>query len=338
MPSPFADVLVALASAFERAGVRWYLFGAQAAILHGAARLTADVDVTAYRSCARAEVLDVEGVRVPVARAEDIVVMKLLAGRPKDVDNVVAILAAHPDDLDLELVRGTVRMLEEALGQSDLSPVLDHELERRGRAASAKAKTRGERAAPPRLALPWLVVISPGRPETVIQRYGCVPLRPGLYEAVAGLRMRVVVLAELPRTRDTLILRMLGAGRLFEEALADLVALPVDAWEASIVGPLVIHFRLASRGKPGMEEDDVSANVRAWVENFKRTLHEEGRDEGRTEEAARCLLAVLRGRSIAVPDAARERILAERDSARLERWIEKAVVAASLAEVLDEPS
>ncbi len=177
-------------------------------------------------------------------------------------------------------------------------------------------------------------MISPGPPETVIQLYGCVPLRPGLYEAVAGLRMRIVVLAELPRTRDTLLLRMLGAGRLFEEALDDLAALPFDAWEASVVGPLVNHFRLASRGKPGMKEDDVSAQVRAWVENFKRTLHE----EGRTEEAARCLLAVLRGRSIAVPDAARERIVAERDLARLERWIEKAVVAASLAEVLDEPS
>src|SRR6185437_9791873 len=64
---------------------------------------------------ARAKVLDLEGVRVPVARAEDVVVMKLLAGRPKDVDDVVAILTAHPDDLDLGLVRGTIRMLEEAL-------------------------------------------------------------------------------------------------------------------------------------------------------------------------------------------------------------------------------
>ncbi len=172
----------------------------------------------------------------------------------------------------------------------------------------------------------------------MIQLYGCMPLRPGLYEAVAGLRMRIVVLAELPRTRDTLLLRMLGAGRLFEDALADLVALPVDAWEASIVGPLVLHFRLASRSKPGIEEDDVSAHVRAWVENFKRTLRDEGRNEGRAEEAARALLTVLRGRGIAVPDAARESIVAEKDLARLERWIEKAVVAPSLAEVLDEPS
>ena len=60
--------------------------------------------------------------------------------------------------------------------------------------------------------------------------------------------------------------------------------------------------------------------------------------QGRAEEAARNLLTVLRGRGIIVPDAARERILAENEPARLERWIEKAVVATSLAEVLEEPS
>jgi hypothetical protein len=63
-----------------------------------------------------------------------------------------------------------------------------------------------------------------------------------------------------------------------------------------------------------------------------------GRTEGRTDEAARALLTVLRVRGIAVPDAVRERILAQKDPDRLERWLEKAAVAASVAAVLDEPS
>lgn len=63
-----------------------------------------------------------------------------------------------------------------------------------------------------------------------------------------------------------------------------------------------------------------------------------GRDEGRAEGEARALLAALRVRGIPVPEAARERILAEKDPERLERWVERAVVAASLAEVLDDPS
>jgi hypothetical protein len=64
----------------------------------------------------------------------------------------------------------------------------------------------------------------------------------------------------------------------------------------------------------------------------------EGRAEGRTEEAARALLTVLRARGIAVPDAVRERILAQKDPERLERWLEKAAVASSVTAVIDEPN
>jgi hypothetical protein len=64
----------------------------------------------------------------------------------------------------------------------------------------------------------------------------------------------------------------------------------------------------------------------------------EGLAEGRVEEAARAVLAVLRARGIAVPDSIRERILAQKDPERLERWLEKAAVASSVATVLDEPN
>src|SRR5262249_40927282 len=64
----------------------------------------------------------------------------------------------------------------------------------------------------------------------------------------------------------------------------------------------------------------------------------EGRAEGRAEEAARNLLTVLRVRGIAVPDAFRERILAQKDPERLERWLEKAALASSVTAILDEPN
>jgi hypothetical protein len=64
--------------------------------------------------------------------------------------------------------------------------------------------------------------------------------------------------------------------------------------------------------------------------------HAEGRTEGRTEATALNLLTVLRVRGIAVPNDVRERILAQKDPERLERWLEKAAVASSVAAVLDE--
>jgi hypothetical protein len=44
--SPVTELLADLDRCLRGLGLRWYLFGAQAAILHGAARLTADVDAT----------------------------------------------------------------------------------------------------------------------------------------------------------------------------------------------------------------------------------------------------------------------------------------------------
>ena len=60
--------------------------------------------------------------------------------------------------------------------------------------------------------------------------------------------------------------------------------------------------------------------------------------QGEAKARARDVLTVLRVRGITVPDVARERILAENDPECLERWLEKATVVASVAEVIDDPS
>jgi hypothetical protein len=73
-----------------------------------------------------------------------------------------------------------------------------------------------------------------------------------------------------------------------------------------------------------------------YQSDFAKKYVAQGRAEGRAEEAARAVLMVLRARGVAVPDAHRERILAQQDPERLERWLEKAAVASSVAEVLDE--
>ena len=96
---------------------------------------------------------------------------------------------------------------------------------------------------------------------------------------------------------------------------------------------------LARIRREGMTpEENAKLKEEASWEAAKREERHWGRAEGRAEEAARNLLTVLGVRGIAVPDAARERILAQKDAERLERWLAKAVVAASVGEVMDEPS
>lgn len=192
MSSPIGEVLAALGTCFDSLGVRWYLFGAQAAIFHGVARLTADVDVTVLpelHSTAklasvmeangfrlrvtatddfvartrvlpfvhsatrlpvdvvlagpgieeqfldRAEFQVLEGVRVPIATVEDLVTMKILAGRPKDLDDAKGMLRARSEEIDLDHVRRMLHLLEEALSQSDLIPQLEQLIRREKRSA-----------------------------------------------------------------------------------------------------------------------------------------------------------------------------------------------------------
>jgi hypothetical protein len=79
-----------------------------------------------------------------------------------------------------------------------------------------------------------------------------------------------------------------------------------------------------------------------YQSDFAKKYYGEGLDQGlargRMQGEAHALLTVLRARGIAVPEAARQRILAETDQARLERWLERAGTSATVADVLDEPS
>ncbi len=181
MPSADVEVYASLLRALGHLQVRWYIFGAQAAILHGAARFTEDIDITVDLGTRTTRVLtdalqsegfqarvtddefiertrvlpilhaatgipvdvvlagpgleerffegvvlvEIEGIAVPVARAEDLVVMKILAGRPKDIEDVVTILGTKKNTFDVQRVRDLIRLLEQALDQRDLEPLLD---------------------------------------------------------------------------------------------------------------------------------------------------------------------------------------------------------------------
>ena len=78
--------------------------------------------------------------------------------------------------------------------------------------------------------------------------------------------------------------------------------------------------------------------VQGTFTEARRMGRAEGRTEGEAAARARDVLTVRRARGIVMSDADRERILAEKDPACLERWLERAVHAASLAEVIAEPS
>lgn len=73
----------------------------------------------------RARLVRIGAQKVPVISPEDLVVAKLIAGRPKDREDVRGILAERGGDLDTPYIRALLSQVEEALGRSDLVPLLE---------------------------------------------------------------------------------------------------------------------------------------------------------------------------------------------------------------------
>jgi hypothetical protein len=73
----------------------------------------------------RAVPTDVGGTRVPVIDPGDLIIAKVLAGRTKDLDDARGLWRIHGRTLDVGRIRSTLRLLEEALSQSDLIPAFD---------------------------------------------------------------------------------------------------------------------------------------------------------------------------------------------------------------------
>jgi predicted nucleotidyltransferase len=183
------ELLASLARVLRRRKIRWYVFGAQAAVVYGSARMTMDVDVTVSvpaegvrplvddllgagfasrvddleaffaRSrvvplvhertrmpldlvvardslervfLERARSVDVGGLKVPMITPEDLVIAKLFAARPRDLEDVRAVLGAQGSAMDLRHVRSVLGQLDEAEDRAELLPALERLLRETG--------------------------------------------------------------------------------------------------------------------------------------------------------------------------------------------------------------
>ena len=144
------------------------------------------------------------------------------------------------------------------------------------------------------------------------------------------LRVGLVAARELPQERTTLLVRLMAAGPLLAPAVQDVARLAPDAPERAVAEPILLDFQRMlgqHESRTSDEQEFLMAMQQTW---------EDARTEGLIAAQLQALLTVLRARGIAVPDAAQRRIQAERDLARLERWLERASVASSIAEVIDD--
>jgi hypothetical protein len=153
-----------------------------------------------------------------------------------------------------------------------------------------------EKRREPRPPLVRLWQITTARPKEVLEGYGMTSdpsWPPGFWMAPRLLSMGVVVLSEVPRRRDTLLLRLLGRGRVLEEAIADLEALPNDAREREVALPSLIALRFEVKQEP-TPDDEARAFLMAtqdlyeqWEKRVERRGAVKGVAKGKAEGLAK---------------------------------------------------
>jgi hypothetical protein len=110
---------------------------------------------------------------------------------------------------------------------------------------------------------------------------------------------------------------------------------------------LLIEANLSKAARKAIEMEPELVNFfsHAQRRNFERGQAKgkaegkaEGKVEGRVEGEARALLRILMRRRLTLTAAQRRRIVSCKDLATLERWLDRSLSAASVAELLASPS
>jgi hypothetical protein len=201
--------------------------------------------------------------------------------------------------------------------------------QQRARKARRKKKQQQLRAEP------FLWIIAAGSPTAVLTglKFDPAPEWPkGVYFLSDILRVGIVVASELPRDRESLLVRVMAAGPLLPRAIEDLSALPADAHERTVASQILLNLQHALDNKPNQTPEEQEFIVS--MQNIVERLRKEGHDKGRLAGVRLSLRRVLALRKL-VPNRTDEaRIEACTDLPTLERWLDQALTAQNVAEAL----
>jgi hypothetical protein len=124
----------------------------------------------------------------------------------------------------------------------------------------------------------WLLCA--GRPDAALAHFGAMPMAgwpPGFY-ALRGLALVIVVLAELPRSDDTVALRLMGALATRQGAYADLRARLETVPRGAKLFEVVVRDMVLAQAAGGAEEATMvdTSEARALIQKVRNEGLERG--------------------------------------------------------------
>ena len=227
------------------------------------------------------------------------------------------------------------------LSQRKQISVLDEQL--------VQARRKGGGRKRPAMPVQW--ILAPTKPQRALEELrfeACGEWPRGFYQGARGYKVWVVALNELPPTRETVALRLLGTGSTRMEALREIGGMSADDPERPVLLALVGWIRYVVRenrkaAERLSKEPEFMHELREGFEQWMKTQQKaavaqvvsEARSEGKAEGKAESLLTILAARQIVVSKKLREQILKCTDAAKLDQWIKRAMVAKSASQVLN---
>lgn len=138
-------------------------------------------------------------------------------------------------------------------------------------------------------------------------------------------RVGLVVLRELPRTRETLLLRLMGASEVLREAIAELGRLPTDAWERDVAMPPLLALRIEIPQDPTDEDEreylmSTMELYEQWEQKIESKGVEQGVKKGPEQGVKKMLPRLYQARFGAPPPAILAAIDAMHDADTLDHW------------------
>jgi flagellar biosynthesis/type III secretory pathway protein FliH len=133
---------------------------------------------------------------------------------------------------------------------------------------------------------------------------------------------------ELPVARDTLLIRLLGAGAVLKQAITELKELQAEAPERALALPILLRLRLTVPSDPEKQTTDDQEflmDTQDIVETWRREAVQEGvqqgLEQGVKQGVAHALVEVYEARFGAMPEDLRGAVDDTDDESTLVGWL-----------------
>ncbi|AFZ51886.1 DUF4351 domain-containing protein [Dactylococcopsis salina] len=159
---------------------------------------------------------------------------------------------------------------------------------------------------------PLLWIIAPTLSQNLLTRLGAVKKEnwlEGVYELAPAFQTVVIVVHQLPKTSETLWLRLLGKGRVQQQAVAEVIALPEGDTRRTEALRLLSVWKIIVEANPELPEgEEVTMPLPQAFLEWEQQVEERGKKEGKKAEAQSLVWRLISRRFGDIPSSIQTQI------------------------------